>query len=52
MNLLFAIFIQAPIVPLPQQPITPNYIIERYAEAGKEVETPEYFEEENKNLYF
>ena len=51
MNLLFAIFIQAPVVPTPQPAPVSNIIVERFSISGKGVEmkynTPSY-----KNIYF
>lgn len=51
MNLLFAILIQAPIVPTPQPTPVSNIIVERFGLSGKEVEM-EYDIPSYKNIYF
>ena len=51
MNLLFAILIQAPLVPAPQPAPVSNIIVERLGILGKEVEM-EYNTPSYKNIYF
>lgn len=51
MNLLFAILIQAPVVPTPQPTPVSNIIVERFGLSGKEVEM-EYDTSSYKNIYF
>ena len=51
MNLLFAILIQAPVVPAPQPVPVSNIIVERFGLPGKETEM-EYSTPNYKNIYF
>ena len=51
MNLLFAILIQAPLVPTPQPAPVSSIIVERFGISGKEVKM-EYNTPSYKNIYF